>query len=409
MRSTKLTLVLALALGALLASATAQASEPRWTQAPSLVVDGSRLVAGNGGWLSESGPLTKYVFRFTRNGVTVVQGPESMSKTTPGPAPLPAGTYPDEPNANIYNLQAADAGAQMCVEVWGGLRSTYQYADGTYAYDVWEWGHVNVNGEEAKVCVTAPGTPSSPPPSGGPSAPPPGPAVPQPQAPLVPVATSAPTISGLAMVEETLTASRGNWTGSPTLALQWMRCDAQGENCVDLGLSGDTYSVIPVDVGKTMRVRVTALNSAGVRVAVSDATAVVSELKPTEQKPALSATKVVAPHRLVLGEAVARPTKLSRPGRVIVTFRVADTRGFQVVGALVTAVVLPGTALVAPAETTSGEDGLVTLVFERGTKLYVKKPRPIAIVVTARRPGDRLSSPRAAVLRLSVAVAAKKR
>ena len=211
------------------------------------------------------------------------------------------------------------------------------------------------------------------------------------------------------MVEETLTASRGSWTGSPTLALQWLRCDAQGQNCADLGLSGDSYTLIPFDVGKTLRVRITALNGAGAREALSDATAVVSELKPTEEKPSLAAAKVLAPHRLVVGEVLARPKKLSRPGKVTVTLRVSDSRGFRISGALVTAAVLPGTALVAPGEATTDEQGLVTLVFERGTKLYVKKPRPITLVLTARRPGDRATSPRAAVVRVQVAVAAKKR
>src|SRR4029450_6128969 len=95
------------------------------------------------------------------------------------------------------------------------------------------------------------------------------PAAPKPQAPLAPVATSAPTVTGLPMVEETLTAARGSWTGSPTLALQWQRCDAEGQNCSDLGLSGDTYTLIAFDIGKTLRVRITASNAAGARGAVS--------------------------------------------------------------------------------------------------------------------------------------------
>ena len=407
MHARTLSLVLSLLAILLLTAGSAQASEPRWTQAPSITLDGSRLVGSNGGWLSESGSIDKYVFRFTRNGATV-QGPDAMGKTTKSGDPLPAGTYPDNPNAHVYQLQAADAGQLMCLEVWGGTRSAYLLPDGTYAYDVWEWGHVNINGQEAKVCMTAPGSPSAPPAPSTPT-PPAGPAVPAPQAPLAPVATSAPAISGVAMVEETLTASRGTWSGSPTLALQWMRCDAQGQNCADLGLSGDTYTVIGVDVGKTLRVRITALNSAGVREAVSDPTPVVSELKPTEQKPSIAAAKVVAPHRLVVDQVVAKPAKLSRPGKVTVTLRVSDSRGFRISGALVTAVVLPRTALVAPTEATTDENGLVTLTFERGTKLYVKKPRPITLVVTARRPGDRPSSPRAAVVRVKVAVAAKTR
>jgi hypothetical protein len=232
------------------------------------------------------------------------------------------------------------------------------------------------------------------------------PAAPKPQAPLAPAATSAPTVSGVAMVEETLTAARGSWSGSPTLALQWQRCDAEGQNCADLGLSGDAYTVIPFDIGKTLRVRITASNAAGAREAVSSVTSVVSELKPTEEKPFVAAAKVIAPHRLVVDEVTARPAKLAKRSKVTVSLRVSDDRGFRISGALVTAVVLPGTSLLAPVEATTTEDGLVTLVFTPGPKLtFTKKRKTITLVVTARRPGDKLTSPRAATVRVKVAVA----
>jgi hypothetical protein len=212
------------------------------------------------------------------------------------------------------------------------------------------------------------------------------------------------------MVDETLTAMRGTWSGSPTLALQWQRCDAAGQNCADLGLGGDTYSVIAFDIGKTLRVRVSALNGAGTREAVSDPTAVVSELRPTEEKPSLAATKVLAPHRLTFGELTTRPSRLVRRGPVTVTLRVFDSRGFQISGALVTAIVLPRSALIPPAEATSGEDGTVSLTFAPGSKLNLKKRGAVTLVVTARRPGDRPTSPRAAVERLRLAIVpAKKR
>ena len=304
----------------------------------------------------------------------------------------------------FYTVQAADAGHSLrAMETM----TSEDCGEWNYSTGTRECRYISKSAPSGQTAVVPGSAPSSP---TTPTAPAPAaPAVPQPQAPLAPVATAAPSISGLAMVEETLTAARGRWSGSPTLALQWMRCDAQGQNCADLGLSGDTYTLIAFDVGKTLRIRITALNSAGVREAVSDATAVVSELKPTEQKPSLPAAKVVAPHRIVIGEAVAKPAKLSRRGKVTVTLRVSDSRGFRVSGALVTAVVLPYVALVAPVEATTDENGFVKLTFEAGAKLYVRKPQPIVLVVTARRPGDRKTSPRAAVVRLKVAVAPKKR
>jgi hypothetical protein len=386
---------------ALVASSGAVASEPRWTQAPSLEVSGSQLLGGNGGWLAESGDIEKYVFRFSRNGATV-KGPDGMPKSSPGDTPMPAGTYPDDPTANIYNLQAADAGQQMCLEVWGGIHSKYVYSGGGVAYDMWEWGHVNVFGADAKTCITAPGTPTGG--GGTPPATPTPPAAPKPQAPLAPAVTAAPEVKGIAMVDETLSATKGTWSGSPTLALEWQRCDADGQNCAGLGLNGDTYTLIPFDVGKTIRVQITASNAAGARTATSQPTAVISELKPTEEKTWVPAAKVIAPHKLVISEASSKPARFAKRIPVTVTVRVGDDRGFDIQGALVTAVALPATSFLAPAEATTDEEGLVTLVFTPGPKLNLKKKSTVTFVITARRPGDKLSSPRAAVTRVKVAV-----
>jgi hypothetical protein len=306
----------------------------------------------------------------------------------------------------FYTVQAADAGY------------TLRAMETMTSEDCGEWNYSTGTRECRAVSKSAPsgqtalvpgGTPTAPTAPTAPSAPT-VPAAPAPQAPLLPVATAAPRVSGIAMVDETLTATRGTWSGSPTLQLQWQRCDAAGQNCADLGLAGDTYTVIAFDIGKTLRVRITALNGAGARDAVSDPTAVVSELKPTEDKPSLAAAKVIAPHRLTFGEVAARPLRLVRRTPVTVRLRVFDSRGFQISGALVSAVVLPRGALVAPAELASGDDGSVTLTFTPGPKLNLKKRGAITLIVNARRPDDRPTSPRAAVERLRIAIVpAKKR
>ena len=401
------TLSLLTLLVALAGPHVAGASEPEATQMPTIVQEGSRLVGSNGGWQSNSGAPTKYVFRFTRNGTTV-KGPTSMPKSTQASAPLPAGTYPDDPNAYIYDLQPADAGQPMCVEVWGGIRSTYIYSDGTVAYDVWEWGHVNLFGQEAKACLTASGSAPSAPTTPTPPSTPPAPTGPKPQAPLAPAATAAPTVTGAPMVDQTLTATMGTWSGSAplTVGLEWLRCDAEGENCQGLGITAGRYTVGAVDIGKTIRVKITAANLAGARGALSDPTAVVSALKPTEQNPSIEAAKVTAPHRLVIDQVKA-PARFT--GRAIrVTLRVTDTRGFLVEGALVTASTLPVNALVRLSEFTTTADGLVTLEFKRGAKLKAAIKR-VTVVVIARRPGDKLASPRGAIVRLKLPVAATAR
>ena len=63
--------------------------------------------------------------------------------------------------------------------------------------------------------------------------------------PVLPVNTSAPTISGVAQVGQTLTASSGAWSGTAPISYsyQWLRCDATGANCTDI--AGATSSTAP--------------------------------------------------------------------------------------------------------------------------------------------------------------------
>ncbi len=367
---------------ALMLAASASAESPNINTAATIsgnAVVGQELTAHNGTWLYLDGHscgsecVMTYQWQRCQSGCADIAGA----------------------TGRFYTVQAADGGfalramETMTSEDCGNIN----YATGTQ-----ECRFVSKSAPSGQTAVVAGGaSPTAP-------TPPLTPTIPKPQAPLAPTATAAPVVTGLVMVEETLTATRGTWSGSPVLALQWQRCDAEGENCEDLGLSGDTYTLLDYDIGKTIRVRISASNAAGTRQAVSDATAVVSELMPTEEKPSIVAAKVIAPHKLVVDRVTAKPAKLTKRGSVTVRLRVLDDRGFQVSGALVTAVPLPGTALVAPVEATTADDGTVTLTFAPGTKLNLKKAATITLVVTVRRPGDRVTSPRAAIVRVKVAV-----
>lgn len=92
-----------------------------------------------------------------------------------------------------------------------------------------------------------------------------------------PTNTTLPTITGTPQVGQTLTASTGAWTDSPTaFGYQWRRCDSAGANCVDVsGATSGTYTVAPADSGSTIRVAVTATNAFGATTVVSVQTAVV--------------------------------------------------------------------------------------------------------------------------------------
>ncbi len=90
---------------------------------------------------------------------------------------------------------------------------------------------------------------------------------------------SAPTIAGTVEQSQTLSVDAGSWSGTQPIsyAYQWRRCDAVGAACADIdGASGQTYQLGLSDVGSTIRVQVTATNSAGSSSASSAATAPVS-------------------------------------------------------------------------------------------------------------------------------------
>jgi hypothetical protein len=81
---------------------------------------------------------------------------------------------------------------------------------------------------------------------------------------LAPVNSDAPTVTGTARVAELLTAGNGTWDNSPTdFRYRWLRCNANGFSCILLGANGQTFRLHNIDVGQTLRVRVTASNADG--------------------------------------------------------------------------------------------------------------------------------------------------
>ena len=83
---------------------------------------------------------------------------------------------------------------------------------------------------------------------------------------LAPQNTTPPTISGSLVDGHTLTADDGTWSGTTPLHFdyQWLRCDADGTNCVAIpGATGASYDLTGDDIGHEILVSVQATNSAG--------------------------------------------------------------------------------------------------------------------------------------------------
>ena len=90
-----------------------------------------------------------------------------------------------------------------------------------------------------------------------------------------PTNNTPPSISGVAVVGQTLTVTAGGWSGSPTptLSYQWYR----GATPIS-GATSTTYTPIQADAGQNIKCVVTATNSAGSASADSNVVAMLATL-----------------------------------------------------------------------------------------------------------------------------------
>lgn len=207
-----------------------------------------------------------------------------------------------------------------------------------------------------------------------------------------PVSQKPPTISGTAQQNQTLTANPGTWSGGKpqTYTYQWRRCDSTGGSCADIsGATSQTYVVKDVDIGRTLRVVVTAHNSLGARSATSTPTGVVSKASAPVGT-AISVNDVTPPNRLLIDRLSFTPRILSSRRPIVARFHVADTQGHSVSGAMVFLVGIPFGNTTTPPERASGSDGWVTFVVNPTHRLKLTSHGNQPFFVRARRPGDRL-------------------
>jgi hypothetical protein len=218
-----------------------------------------------------------------------------------------------------------------------------------------------------------------------------------------PASTHPPTISGTLVVGQTITANLGTWSGVDPIsyAYQWRRCDTIGGSCSSIsGASGKTYVLKSVDAGNTLRISVTATNSAGATSATSVPTAIATAAPtpaatgcPAGSGP-VQVTDVVPPARLVIDRQKASPSTLHRTSRqFVVRYHISDTCGQAVTGALVYAAAVPFNQWSIPAEQPTGQDGWAVLAMSRRVGFPVSKVQQLlAIFARARKPGEGLQA-----------------
>jgi hypothetical protein len=96
-----------------------------------------------------------------------------------------------------------------------------------------------------------------------------------------PKSVAGPVVTGEARQGQTLTATEGTWEGAPPIStsLRWQRCE--GETCKPIAAATTaSYTPTRLDVGKTLRVQVSAKNAAGTTTAGSASTQPVAAIQP---------------------------------------------------------------------------------------------------------------------------------
>lgn len=222
-----------------------------------------------------------------------------------------------------------------------------------------------------------------------------------------PANTAPPTISGTPREGSTLTASNGSWSGSTpmTFAYQWQRCDASGGSCSNvIGATKQAYTLTSADVGRTMRVVVTARNAAGSQSRTSVPTAKVEAAPPPgpggqirlpSGGVSVPIENVSLPARLVIDQVRFSPNPVrSRTRPITIRVHVSDTRGFSVRGALVFVRSTP-LLTTTPPESATQLDGWVTLrtrprAPRPGLVFPLRKGLNVQFYVQARKAGERV-------------------
>jgi hypothetical protein len=100
-----------------------------------------------------------------------------------------------------------------------------------------------------------------------------------------PAILEAPTLEGEAVEGHSLRVSSGNWAGTPPLSFsyQWETCNSSGGSCSAIaGALSSSYLVGASEVGDTIRVTVTAENSAGQASSASSHSAPVTAQPPSD-------------------------------------------------------------------------------------------------------------------------------
>jgi uncharacterized repeat protein (TIGR01451 family) len=160
------------------------------------------------------------------------------------------------PLSSIYQWQRCDGSGSACSPISGATDLFYRLVDADLGSRLRvSLSTSNTSGSKSVTSAASPVVSAAPP-----------------QAMALPMIGAGVTLA----VGEGVFGTTGVWSGSPALALYWLRCDEFGGFCeAASGSGGQIYFVGPADAGHTLRLAVAATTSGGTTVATSLATGVV--------------------------------------------------------------------------------------------------------------------------------------
>jgi hypothetical protein len=214
---------------------------------------------------------------------------------------------------------------------------------------------------------------------------------------VVPENTEPPMVVGTPQDGKLVAAKDGEWTGEDPTAFtyQWQSCDTAGATCANIsGATAKIYRVATADVGKRLRVQVTAKNATGSTTATAQPTSAVvhpaGATRLADGRYSIPATSVEMPDRLIVSGVEFAPTVLRSRAPFTGRFRVTDTRGYVVRDATVLVTGVPLGWITQPAEVKTNVDGLVTLQLQPTTRLRLVRGGSMVMFIRARKEGDNL-------------------
>lgn len=189
------------------------------------------------------------------------------------------GTWTEDPTSYTYKWEDCHRSGTTCATVTGASASTYKLGSADVAHTV----RVVVTSSNTAGATSATSAPtamvaSEPAPT-----------------PAAPANTTLPAISGTTIQGETLSSTKGSWSGSPSgYAYQWQDCNTLGASCTNIqGATTSSHSLSSGDVGNTIRVIVTATNEGGTTSASSAQSAVIAQ--PAKESPEAPPTETTPP------------------------------------------------------------------------------------------------------------------